>query len=72
MKINKLYNKETKPINHWTFDKFIDYEVASKLKEELNNLFEYRKNEFKFFNRNGSAMYEWCKYNHPTHPYVVL
>ena len=42
MKINKLYNKETKPINHWTFDKFIDYEVASKLKEELNNLFELK------------------------------
>lgn len=68
MKINKLYNKETNPINHWTFDKFIDYEVASKLKEELNNLFEYRKNEFKFFNRNGSAMYEWCNYNQNNTP----
>ena len=39
MKINKLHNKKIKPINHWVFDKFIDYEITLKLKEELNNLF---------------------------------
>ena len=47
MKINKTYIKESNPINHWVFDKFIDYEITSKLKEELNELFDYRKNEFK-------------------------
>ena len=35
MKTNKLYIKETNPINHWHFDKFIDYELTSKLKEEF-------------------------------------
>lgn len=63
MKINKLYKKQTIPINHWVFDKFINYEITSKLKEELNQLFDYRKNEFKIFDRNGSMMYEWAKYN---------
>jgi hypothetical protein len=62
MKTNKLYTKETNPINHWSFNQFIDYELTTKLKEELINLFDYHKKEFKFFDRNGSAMYEWCKY----------
>ena len=68
MQINKLYTKETNPINHWSFDKFIDYELTTKLKEELNNLFDYRKGEFKFFDRNGSAMHEWYKYNQKDTP----
>jgi len=68
MNINKSYKKESNPINHWVFDKFIDYEITSKLKEELNNLFDYRKDEFKFFDRNGSSMHEWYKYNQKDTP----
>jgi len=68
MRINKTYIKESNPINHWVFDKFIDYEIAFKLKEELNNLFHYRKDEFKFFDRNNSAMHEWYKYNQKDTP----
>ena len=50
------------PINHWDFPSFLDDETTTNLKEELSSLFENRKEEFKFFDRNGSAMYEWSKY----------
>ncbi len=63
MELNKSNTKSNNPVNHWYFPKFIDYETTSKLKEELNRLFDYHKSDFKFFNRNGSAMYEWCNYN---------
>ena len=68
MKINKTYIKESDPINHWVFSNFLDNDMSTKLKEELNTLFVDKKDEFKFFDRNGSAMYEWCEYNQKQTP----
>lgn len=62
MQLNKTYIKHTDPINHWEFPNFIDDEGARKLKDELNFLFQNQKDKFKFFDRNGSAMYEWSNY----------
>jgi hypothetical protein len=62
MLLNKNHIKYTEPINHWEFPKLLDYETTKRLKYELNELFDFKKSEFKFFDRNGSAMYEWCKY----------
>jgi Rps23 Pro-64 3,4-dihydroxylase Tpa1-like proline 4-hydroxylase len=62
MNINKQHLKYVDPINHWDFPSFLDDETTTNLKEELSSLFENRKEEFKFFDRNGSAMYEWSKY----------
>jgi Rps23 Pro-64 3,4-dihydroxylase Tpa1-like proline 4-hydroxylase len=63
MKLNKTYTKETNPINHWNFPNLIGSDITENLKNELNYLFNYNKKDFKFFNRNGSAMYEWCTYS---------
>lgn len=62
MRINTKNIKSNEPINHWNFSELLDYITTNKLKEELEHLFKYKKSDFKFFDRNGSAMYEWCKY----------
>jgi hypothetical protein len=63
MKINKLHNTYTNPINNWEFPSLLDYITTNNLKEELELLFKEKRNDFKFFDRNGSAMYEWGKYS---------
>lgn len=63
MEINKKNIKSIEPINNWEFPNLLDYNTTNDLKIELERLFIENKNEFKFFNRNGSAMYEWCEYN---------
>jgi Rps23 Pro-64 3,4-dihydroxylase Tpa1-like proline 4-hydroxylase len=68
MNINKKNIKYVDPINHWDFPNFLENETSTNLKKELNTLFVDRKDEFKFFDRNGSAMYEWCKYNQKDTP----
>jgi hypothetical protein len=68
MNINKKNIKYVDPINHWDFPNFLENETSTNLKKELNSLFVDRKDEFKFFDRNGSAMYEWCKYNQKDTP----
>jgi len=68
MEFNKTYSKYTNPINHWDFPNFLNDETTTNLKDELNFLFENNKDNFKFFDRNGSAMYEWCDYTKKTTP----
>ncbi len=64
------YIKEVEPIRHWVFPKFLPYQATKNLKSELEELFEFRKKEFKVFDRNGSMMYEWAKYNQSTTPFA--
>jgi Rps23 Pro-64 3,4-dihydroxylase Tpa1-like proline 4-hydroxylase len=68
MNTNKEHSKYIDPINHWVLPNFLDNDISTKLKEELNTLFINKKDEFKFFDRNGSAMYEWCDYNQKQTP----
>ena len=63
MRIQKKHIKYNEPINNWEFPHFLDYISTNNLKEELELLFKRKKNDFKLFNRNGSKMYEWCRYN---------
>ena len=70
MIINKEHTKYIEPINHWVFPKLLPYQAISNLKTELEELFGYKKSEFKVFDRNGSMMYEWCKYNQSITPYA--
>jgi Rps23 Pro-64 3,4-dihydroxylase Tpa1-like proline 4-hydroxylase len=70
MLINKDYIKHNSPINHWEFPNFLNKQITENLKKELNYLFDYKKNEFKFFDRNGSSMWEWVKYTQIETPYA--
>jgi Rps23 Pro-64 3,4-dihydroxylase Tpa1-like proline 4-hydroxylase len=63
MRINKSNIKNTEPINNWEFPTLLDYITTNNLKEELKLLFKEKRKDFKLFDRNGSAMYEWCKYS---------
>jgi len=68
MKIDKDYIKSNEPINIWDFPYFLDNTSTHSLKEELESLFNQKKNDFKLFDRNGSAMYEWCRYSEEETP----
>jgi Rps23 Pro-64 3,4-dihydroxylase Tpa1-like proline 4-hydroxylase len=70
MIIDKNNIKYDFPINHWEFRNFLNPQVTKSLKTELNCLFDYKKDKFKFFNRNGSAMWEWCNYTQKETPYA--
>ena len=70
MNINKSNIKHSEPIKHWVFPKLLPYTATSNLKFELEELFQYKKSDFKVFDRNGSMMYEWCDYNKLTTPYA--
>jgi Rps23 Pro-64 3,4-dihydroxylase Tpa1-like proline 4-hydroxylase len=70
MILNKEHIKEIEPIRHWLFPKFLPYQAAANLKCEVEELFEFRKKEFKVFDRNGSMMYEWTNYNQSTTPFA--
>lgn len=70
MEINKQHIVEKEPIRHWVFPKFLTYHSTNMLKAELENLFDFKKNQFKIFNRNGSMMYEWQKYNQNITPFA--
>jgi hypothetical protein len=63
MIFDKSYAHDKEPVPNWEFPKLLDDTTISNLKSELESLFELRNDEFKVFDRNGSMMYEWVKYN---------
>jgi len=48
MILNKNYTKETQPIKHWVFPKFLPYQATTNLKSELEELFDFRKKESQY------------------------
>ncbi len=70
MLLNFGYEYCDLPIPNWEFPQLLDDKTTSNLKHELEELFEFRKEEFKIFDRNGSMMYEWSKYNKKDTPFA--
>lgn len=70
MILNKCYEYSDSPIPNWEFPQLLDDITTSNLKCELEELYELRKKEFKVFDRNGSMMYEWTKYNRLITPFA--
>lgn len=68
MNVNKEHIVEKEPIRHWVFPKLLSDQTTLDLKCELEDLFEFKKDSFKIFDRNGSMMYEWQKYNQNVTP----
>ena len=70
MIFDKSYTYDKEPVPNWEFPKFLDDTTTLNLKSELESLFELRNAEFKVFDRNGSMMYEWVKYNKKDTPFA--